>query len=117
MTRENSIHEQALLSLCKKAWAKSPIDLVDKKIAFIFYSDGVEVKMFAKISRIVISNDKDGGGFVSLFLSSGEDDYKENSVLNCNDGKTWKYSYYDQGEEKRSFLIESMIFKLKWWQV
>ena len=116
MRKQDSIYEQALLNLCKKAWAKSPIDLVDKKIAFIFYSDGVEVKMFAKISRVVVSNDEDSG-FVSLFLSSGENDYKENLVLNCSDGETWKYCHFNEGEEKSSYLIDAMIFKLKWWQV
>jgi len=116
MKRENSIYEQALLNLCKKARVKLPLDLVDKKIAFIFDSYGVEVIIFAKISRVVVSNDKDDG-FVSLFLSSGSDDYGENPILNCNDGETWKYSSFDQGEEKRSFLINSMTFKLKWWQI
>ena len=116
MKRQNSIYEQVLLDLCKKAKTRSPLDLIGKKIAFTFDSRGVEVKMFAEISRVVVSNSKDDDGFVSLFLSSGEDDYKENCVLNCDDGKTWKYCCYNEGNEKRAYLIESMIFKLKWWQ-
>ncbi len=31
----NTIYEQALLDICKKARVKSPLDLIDKKIAFI----------------------------------------------------------------------------------
>lgn len=75
MKRKNSIYEQALLNLCKKARVNSPLSLIDKKIAFIFDSKSVEIKMFAKISIIVISNDE-AGSFASLFLSSGENDYK-----------------------------------------
>jgi len=116
MKSQNSIYEQALLNLCKKAGVKSPLDLIDKKIAFIFDADSLEIKMFAKISRVVILNDKDGG-FVSLFLSSGEDYHQELCVLNCYDGEAWKCCYFNKGKTDRIYLIKSMIFRLKWWQI
>jgi hypothetical protein len=117
MKKQISIYEQALLGLCKKARVKSPLNLVGKKIAFMFYSKEVEVKIFAKIGRVVVSNDKEDG-FVSIYLLSGMDmNYPDQLyAVNWNSKGVWEYCCYVNDEKVESYLIESMIFDLKWWQ-
>ncbi|MFZ4648813.1 MAG: hypothetical protein ACOYMB_04285 [Patescibacteria group bacterium] len=115
MEKTVSFYEQGLLDLCKKARVKSPLDLVDKKIAFCYSSRGVEVKVYAKVSRIVMSDDKKDG-FVSILLVSGKEDFNDLYALNYNSNKNWEYCHYKENKIEETFSIEAMIFRLKWWQ-
>lgn len=116
MNKVKTPYEQALLDLCKKAKVKSPLGLIDKKIAFNFYCDGDDIKVFGKISRVVIYNhDNQKKGFTVIFLNSGQDPNDELFMLMFIDNE-WEYSYVVESETKESYLASDMFFETKWWQ-
>lgn len=114
MNKPISVSEKALVDLCHKAGVKSPLGLIDKKIAFYFNSDDSEIKMFAKISRILVLNDTEAA-CVTIFLNSGQDPENELFMLMYHT-QCWEYCLFQGSDKKESYPVEGMIFETKWWQ-